>query len=213
MKKAGILTLVFILNAFLSHPIYSQTDKGRLIISGDYNLNFSSSKRTFRSSANSYEMGKDRFFAFSPFLGYTVIKNLSPGIKLDYEYSKNLTPNGLGNYNINSSNSVLFIPSVRYYVLDSKIKPYIQIGYGFGWQKLVQSYFQTSNLKHNNTLSKWEISAGVSYLINSNISIDMLFGYYSMTVYYKDSYANGGYNKWQNVINGPKASIGLTLFL
>lgn len=213
MKKAGTLTLVFILNAFLTHPIYSQTDKGRLIISGNYNLGFSSSKRTFKSSVNSYEMEKDRSFEFSPFLGYTVIKNLSPGIKLDYEYSKSLIPNGLGDYNVNSSNSILFIPSVRYYVLDSKIKTYLQIGYGFGWQKLVQSYYQTSNLKHNNTLSEWEISGGVSYLINSNISIDFLLGYFSMTVFYKDAYANGGYNKWQNVINGPKASIGITLFL
>src|SRR5664280_2437969 len=137
MKKAGTLTLVFVLYVFLTHPIYSQTDKGRLIISGNYNLDFSSSKRTFKSSVNSYEMEKDRSFEFSPFLGYTIIKNLSPGIKLDYEYSKSLIPNGLGDYNVNSSNSILIIPSVRYYVLDSKIKPYLQIGYGFGWQKPV----------------------------------------------------------------------------
>jgi outer membrane protein len=158
-------------------------------------------------------MEKDRSFGFSPFLGYTVLKNLAPGIKLDYEYSKSLAPNGLGGYNVNSSSSILFIPSVRYYFLDSNLKPYLQIGYGFGWQKLVQSYFQTSNLKHNNTLSQWEISGGMSYFINSNISIDFLIGYISTTIFYKDAYANGGYNKWQNVINGPEASLGITLFL
>ncbi|HQH23067.1 MAG TPA: outer membrane beta-barrel protein [Bacteroidales bacterium] len=213
MNKTITHMLVLILNTLISFPIYSQTDKGRVIISGNYNLDFSSTTKTFKSSVNSYEMEKDKSFEFSPFLGYTVIKNLSPGIQFDYEYSKSQSPNGLGDNDINSSSSILIIPSIRYYLLNSIFKPYLQVGYGFGWQKLVESYFQTSNLKHNNTLSKWEISGGLSYFINNNISLDLLFGYHSMTVFYKDEMVNGSYNKWQNVINGPKAFVGITLFL
>ena len=41
--------LVLILNTLISFPIYSQTDKGRVIISGNYNLDFSSTTKTFKT--------------------------------------------------------------------------------------------------------------------------------------------------------------------
>jgi len=213
MKKTSIILLVLVLNACIPFILNSQSDNNKFYIGGNYNLDFSNNKRTFKSSVNSYEMEKNTSIKFSPFIGYFVLKNLSPGIKLDYNFSKQLTPDGLGSYNRNSSNSILIIPSIRYYFFNSNVKPFIQAGYGIGWEKLVESYFQTSNLKHNNFLSQWELWGGISFSIKSNLSFEFGIGYNSLTVNYKDKMEAGGYNKWQNVLNGPKSTIGIVLFL
>ena len=213
MKKTSIILLVLVLNACIPFTLNSQSDNSKFYIGGNYNLDFSSNKRTFKSSVNSYEMEKNTSIEFSPFIGYFVLKNLSTGIKLDYNFSKQLTPDGMGSYNRNSSNSILIIPSIRYYFFNSNFKPFVQAGYGIGWEKLVESYFQTSNLKHNNFLTQWELWGGISFSIKSNLSFELGLGYNSLTVNYKDKMEAGGYNKWQNVLNGPKSTIGIVLFL
>lgn len=213
MKKTFIIPLVFVLNTCIPFTLNSQSNSNKLLIGGNYNLEFSSNKRTFNSSVNNYEMEKNTSIEFSPFIGYFVLKNLSPGIKLDYKFSKQLTPNGLGSYNRNSSNSVLIIPSIRYYFFNSNFKPFIQAGYGIGWEKLIESYFQTANLKHNNRLSQWELWGGISFLIKSNLSFEFGLGYNSLTVNYKDKMQTGGNNNWQNVFKGPKSTIGIVLFI
>lgn len=212
MKKTSILLFV-LLNACIHFTLIAQSDKSKFYIGGNYNLDFSSNKRTFKSSVNSYEMEKNTSVEFSPFIGYFILKNLSLGIKLDYNLSNQLVPNGLGDYNRNSSNSILIIPSIRYYFINANIKPFIQVGSGIGWEKLVQSYYQTSNLKHNNFLTEWELWGGISFSIKSNISLELGLGYNTLTVNYKDKMSSGGYNKWQNVVRGPKSTIGIVFLL
>ena len=213
MKKALIHSLAFIIIASIEAAVFSQPDKGKFLFGGNYNLDFSSNKRTFTSSVNNYEMEKNRSINFSPFAGYFILKTLSPGIKLDYEYSKIISPNGLGSSKFISTNSLLIVPSIRWYFLNSKIKPFWQAGYGFGLENRIETYYQAPKSKRNNILSMWELQGGLNFLINNYLSFEFGIGYSSLTVYYKDKMENGSYNKWQNVVNGTNTSLGIIFFL
>jgi hypothetical protein len=192
--------------------MHSQSNIGKFLLGGNFNLDLSGNKRTFKSGTYSNEMEKITSIEFSSFFGYFAFKNLSPGIKLDYQYFRQLAPDGSGSYNRNSSNSILFIPSIRYYFLNTNCKPFVQAGYGIGLEKLYQDYYQNI-VERKNILSQWEVWAGISIFIKSNVSFEIGLGYSSLTEYFKDKMEDGTYNKWQNVINGTESSIGIVLFL
>ncbi len=171
MQIIKSIFLLFLL--FSSYVSYSQTDKGKYLVGGQYVLNFSSNTSSFVGQSNSYEYGKYRTLAISPQAGYFIFDNVPVGLEFLYSYARSSSGSSTSH-----GSTYTFIPFIRYYVGKSAIKPYIQAGAGPGWGKGTAvdfSYTSTNKVK----LFRYELTGGVAAFINEYISIDISLSYKS----------------------------------
>jgi outer membrane protein len=175
--SALIIFLSFYLKA------YSQTDKEKFMLGGQYYLNFTSYTSTFKGSNNSYEIGKYSTFDISPQIGFFILKNVPVGLEFLYSYGKTIEGSS-----VLHSSSYSFIPFVRYYFGKSKINPYLNVGAGPGWQTIsTDSGSGPSNVK----IFTYQFMGGLRAFIFDCVSLDLSLGYKSTTENYTDHFSSG----------------------
>jgi hypothetical protein len=206
MKKTGFrVSLVAILLSF--HLVcYSQTDKGSFLVGGQYVLDFNSNTKTFNGSGSSYEMGKYRTFEVSPQIGFFVFRNIPVGMEFLYSDLKIEVSGSEGHtmsYNI--------IPFIRYYFGQSKVKPYVHLGAGPGWQKMVSSDFGYRSTG-DGKLFRYQVKGGICAFINENISVDFCIGYKSVTENSR-SYSSTGSGDYKLLYKDFDVVLGLSVYL
>lgn len=206
MRMSIIRFYVLVIFSSFYLQAYSQTDHGKILLGGQYILNFTSYTSTFKGSNNSYELGKYRTVGISPQIGFFIFKNVPFGAEFLYSYGK--TTKGSSDSH-NSSYSL--IPFLRYYFGQSKIKPYVHLGAGPGWQKTIASDFGYTTIEKAK-LFRYQLKGGLCAFINDHVSLDFSLGYYSTTQSLKfNSLTGSGESK---VINkGLDAVIGLVVYL
>lgn len=171
----------FLLYIFFCTVAFSQTDKGKLVISGKTDLNFLFTNTVL--GTDSIETGKikNNQFGFTAAAGYFILNNLNVGISGSYSYSytkTNATQLLPGNTE-NITQSVTILPQVNYYFpVEGKLRPFVAMGAGYIWLEERDSRF-TGN--HNEVYSMngtvFSAGAGLSYFINHAVSFDLGFQY------------------------------------
>jgi hypothetical protein len=200
--KSGFLLLFL----FSSNVSFSQTEKGKYLIAGQYVLNFSSNASSFVGQSNSYEYGRYRNLALSPQAGYFIFDHVPIGLEFLYTYAR--TSGGSSTYH---SSTYTFIPFIRYYFGKSAIKPYIQAGAGPGWGKGASmdfGYASTSKTK----LFRYELTGGLGAFINKYISIDLSLSYKATSETYA-SYTTVGNPETKIFTKNLEALVGFVICL
>jgi outer membrane protein len=154
---------------------FGQTDHGRVLAGTGSNISFNSYSTNWKSNSGNDQGGKTSDFTFYPEIGYFPVNNLAAGISLylDFNSTKN---EGV----TESSNSYAFTPFVRYYMGKEKIRPFLQAGIGFGGGKS-KTVSNITTLESSHTTSTYELSGGLAYFLNDNISVDFKVGFHSNT--------------------------------
>ncbi|RRB02576.1 outer membrane beta-barrel protein [Larkinella rosea] len=162
MKKAGIalVLLVTILSA-----AQAQTEKGRWQV-GTQVGNFTYQK---------FDGANNHFFSISltPSAGYFIAKNLVAGVTLPYSFNNTPTASR------NTSRSIGIGPTLRYYVGNSRLKPFA--GISFTYEKTVRKYESLANLVDLNLKgysTNLAPTVGMAYFINRNVLLSAEVGYH-----------------------------------
>ncbi len=113
-----------------------QTQKGKLLVGGGSMLNFTSAKSKWKDDTRSEDDSKIFKIEFSPQVGYFFVDNWAVGmeIPLDYSLEKNES------YGKTKSTSLTIAPFIIHYFGNSNVKPYLQAGFGWGFQTLKYNY-------------------------------------------------------------------------
>jgi outer membrane protein len=208
MKKSILKCSAIIICLCSSFNAYSQTDKGKLLVGGQYGLNFSSYTSTFKGVNNSFENGKYRTLEISPQVGYFIFKNVPVGIDLIYNHSKTTLQSS-----DSRSSSLALMPFVRYYFGQAKLKPYLHISAGPGWEKTGSANFGWPEIIQKSKLFRYQLRGGLSAFFNDFISFDFSFGYKSNTQFFKEPMVDGTFTEWKVINNGLDAVIGVVVYL
>lgn len=142
MKRKTLSFVVMML--FVSLLTFSQTQKGRWIVSGN---------STFQVSNTKPENGDGKTMVIlSPSIGYFVIDGLAVGVDLNL-----LTSDG--------STAFSILPSASYYFdTKSQVKPFAQMGLGY-------SSLSTNNNTYGGLAVG--AGAGVLYQLNDNVGVNL----------------------------------------
>lgn len=162
MKKIR-LTLVLLL--FVS-SLYSQYNKGRLIIGGD--LSFSKISQSPKLPGFNLSKTDLTKYTISPKCGYFVMNNLSIGLGL--EFTNEVFQNKSLDYSIDSRKTILNF-FARYYVPENI---FFEASYGVG------SGYSKHSADLNRTISdvsQWSASIGYAFFLNDFLAIEPQFGY------------------------------------
>lgn len=158
MKKLLLTALLIALIAVTK----AQTDKHDWMVGGSTRLN---------TSSNNTEI------AFEPNAGYFVIHNLAIGGNISLDYSKagdtKITTFGIG-------------PFIRWYLTDAKVRPLVQLSYGY----LSKKVKFPQNTSTNNGF-RFFLGGGGAIFISDQVSLDILVGYDHTK--YKDFDGTGGF--------------------
>ncbi len=171
MKKSlfiPILVLCFQLSSI------AQTKKGTYLFSGSTNLS-SFSQLTTRIEYDGNDTGdhqKTTSFNLEPSIAYFFIDNLAVGFTMEYSYQNH---EGL------KENGFIFGPMARYYIGNSKFKPFIQSALGFGRNKTTDDDYEIS---FNTT--GLDLNAGIAVFANKYVSLDLALGYLYMSTTYNE---------------------------
>lgn len=209
MKQSIICFLLFVL--FINTPlrIKAQTEKGKFLLGGQYSLNFSSSTQTFKTTNISNEWNKTRSLEITPLISYFIFNNIPAGLELLYDFKYN----GITKNNYSSSSSFSFLPFLRYYVGGTKIKPFLHAGIGPGWKKDVTKDGDFPKTIQTSKLLIYELRGGLGIFLNKQVSIDISFGYHSISEFHKEPMVDGTFDKWRIISNGTGATIGFMFYL
>lgn len=167
--KSKIILLLAVIS--FSSLSFGQINKGNWVISGNSTLQVSSSKIEGGGSSSTTVV-------FSPAVGYFVTDGLSIGISANV---------------LNSEGSTIYsiLPSASYYFqTQSNIKPFMEVGIGYGGLSVDSESVGGLALG---------AGAGIMYLINQNIGLNLGF-----------QYLRGDYDG--AVINTFGGTIGFSLF-
>ena len=195
--RSGYLIAAFCL---LSQAAMSQDEYKKFMISGQFAFN--SISVSTPGTSRGYK-SDTRALGITPAAGYFFCQNFAAGLGISFDYKKT-HPDEI---TTNTLRSVSFVPFMRYYFLNGKIRPYFQAGAGGG---TARSSSKTGNSPANyqkSTISIYEIKGGVELLINKNIGFDADFGYNSTAYYYGET------TKWKNTSKGPTGSVALIIYL
>jgi hypothetical protein len=205
MKRIILFCLVIIFPV-ISLTAWSQTGKGKFLLGGQFDLNFSSV--TMPDIPNSSTGSKTRIIGIAPQLGYFILDNLPVGLEALYNSKKSTDDAG---YKFSRTLSV--VPFIRYYIGKGKIKPYIHAGIGPGISKTGSKSGNFPELTQSSKLLTREIRGGFEILVNKSVGFDFGFGYNSTTTYYKEPMVNGTFDEWKNVSKGTAGSIAVVIYL
>lgn len=203
MKMKILIPVLFL---FISSSVFSQTNKGSFVLSGNTNLNVLFSKTSI--GTDSVETGKikDQQFAFTAAAGYFLIDNLNIGISSTYSYDYSDTKAAYSTGTITESFTIM--PQLNYYLpVAGKLKPFVGAGVGYLWLEQKDSRV-TDNQNKVYSMSGISISggAGASYFITNSVSFDLGIQYYHNRL--KDKIYTDLIRK-QNAVTG---TLGVSVF-
>ena len=149
MKITIIISLLII-----STNIVAQSALATGVYSVGGNISYSSTSREVDSDSQNE-------FVFSPSIGYFLINNLYTGIIISYRhYSK-------GDY---SADLIGFGPSVRYYIINDKLSPFLGISYSYNTTTSSRDTYDNDEAEDTNT--SYTLSIGADYFINEYFAIE-----------------------------------------
>jgi opacity protein-like surface antigen len=184
MKKLLLFTLL------VSQFAFSQTEKGKFIISGSTSteLSFGKSKAEIGNSSNEQKFTN---FDIKPSFGYFVADNFFIGLSGLYDFNHTKENRSL----VVKTTSLVLMPQVGYYFMpESKFRPFLLGGIGFANAKtdVESNNFDPIFPGFNNFTNKLNglaanLGGGVSYFITDNFSIDGQVSYNYLNLNQKNS--------------------------
>ena len=149
---------IFSLLLLLTNKSFCQTEQQNFIAGGGFDMTFS-------------QQDSNRIFTMNiaPSFGYFVAKNLMLGFALGIGItSDNRARGGENRFFLNT----LFVPTVRYYFLKGKLKPFLYGKFG---------YISTTAIIRGNTGNVDGITGGggigFDYFVTKNLAVECTFGY------------------------------------
>jgi len=209
MKINKAILFVFTCS-FLALSAKSQTtEKGRFLIGGESNLNFSSMTYELEYEGESEELGKVTTLSFSPHVGYFIIDNLAIGVTFPFSYAKEKDEDK-SEY---IEKTVQFAPFIKFYMGKGIVKPYLRGSLGIG--KSYSSYNDPVNDESDKNTAKttsYNLGAGVGIFINKTISIDLGLNYSHTKLHPEndDSYYSVNINQ---ITKGVNFGVGIIVLL
>ncbi len=171
----------------ISWSIKAQTTKGNIMLgvasnmnlpdnsSAIMNLGLSNSKRNAMETSSSS-------INLSPRLAYFVSNNFSVGLDLVFSLS-NFEDDNFRNEN----STILFGPSVKYYIPTSSVFPFIEINGSFG--KMNSTIIVPASNQSFNSLSRLTSfggGVGIAVFLGERVALDILAAYNSLTINNKE---------------------------
>lgn len=160
--------------AFTFNYAFSQTEKGKFLVSGSTEVSYSSVKTTIKYDGETMMESDENHNTFNikPAIGYFVANNIALTASLDYSSEK------LGS---DKKNSLIFSPGLRYYIGSSNIRPLLLAEIGLG------SMTETIDSEEEKMgLFGYGLAGGEAIFISPAISFEALLGYTSLTATYKE---------------------------
>ena len=198
MKKLFLLTILLLSTSL----IFSQTEKGKIVLSGATGLQFISSNIEYEYDGQSNGDYDINSFSFMPGVAYFVMDNLAVGLTANFTST---TEKDQGEkYTVSST---MLLPTALYYFpVEGNFKPLVQVGAGLMSNKYKDSWDGGSDEYKMSGLAI-SFGGGASYFINDTISFN--FGLSYTLVNLKDSDDSDSVQKQKNLA----ASVGLSVFL
>jgi outer membrane protein len=171
MKRKKIAVLILLLTTISS---FSQTEKGKIYIGANSNLQANFNSNTYKNDFGSSESNTNSF-SISGQAGYFIINNLVIGADISTSFSN--SKDNSSNYK-STSRTFAIAPLVKYYFSEKKLKPFIIAKYGFGSSNSTLTYQNQANSDDSKTsFSIMTLGGGISYFFNSYISVDLGLNY------------------------------------
>lgn len=232
MKKTSFI-LAICLTLLISSIITAQTEKGKILVGADSNMNFSALTNKTKDDNNSNVYSKENNFIIAPKLGYFVINNLSLGIEVPLTFSNSKSYfNGF--YDSNYSNqtaeqkhtSVVFAPFTKYYFnVNKTFKPFLQGQIGLGISKYTNTIDENNfnnygdiydpslggyarTYTSRSSIFMYGLEGGLAIFFNDKISLDIALGYSSITFKPKENNPDN----FRQISSGFVSNIGFSLY-
>ena len=200
MKKT-IIPVIVTITLIIANQALGQVEKGKFLIGSKsgFNAYIKNSKEENTIDGNTTESDgpKTTHFRVTPYAGYFIVDGFVAGLSLDLGFyhskSEHVLEDGT-TATLNSNNTNLLTgPFIRYYLDMEKVKPFAQVEAGWGSDKLVYDridydysdpfnpkyVIEESELKFSR--SKWGIGAGAAFFVTTNVAVDVVVGYKSIT--------------------------------
>jgi len=209
LNLAQVLTtmnkyLIYLL--FFSSSLIAQTEKGKFLIAGSSNFSFTSIKIEDESS---------RRTELSLETGLFIKDNFAVGLTIPYSFTRQTSGFFDG---VSTSSTIVFAPTVYYYLGSSNFRPYVVglAGYGKNKTKYITSGsfgFEDDRISKRDVLS-YELGAGVSNFINDFVSIDLYLGYSTLVFFQENEFSLNFFGSSEaNTTVGFGLNVGFRLFL
>ncbi len=163
MKK--LLLLAFVLICVSG---FSQTTKGRFIVSGAAGLQINAGTLNYEFDGDEFSETKQTTIQFTPSFGYFVIDNLAVG--LSGGITSTTQKDGDDKY---TSTSLAIAPTAMYFFpVEGKIKPFVQVGVGIN--SSTNKFVSDEGPDEKDSYSGLLLSGGggVAFFINENVSFN-----------------------------------------
>jgi opacity protein-like surface antigen len=174
------------------------------MISGQSNMSFLFGSQKWKDKNDNGTDGSGAQIGLTLGGGYFVINNLVIGLQipLSYTFMKDDASKDK-----ESITSIIFEPSVRYYFLKGKFKPFVHGGIGYGSAKYKYDPSEGSSETDNYSQFVWEVGGGCAFFVTNNVSIDLLLAYSSTTSKAKKDNPDD----YRTITSGMGGGIGLTI--
>jgi opacity protein-like surface antigen len=176
--KANHVSLVCLLLILPTNSSNCQTDKGNFLIGGQASFSFLCYNSSWKTDNGSGLIAKQRNFQFTPQLGYFISKNLLVDIMIPITFEKKIE-----DYYNNKSSIIEFMPVVQKYFGNSRLKPFVfgGIGWGLGHTSLYEHTGVPFTYKTRFKIFTWQAGGGAAFFLTKVVSIDLSIGYFNHT--------------------------------
>jgi len=164
MKRVLMLAAL----AVLATSAFTQTNRGRFLISGSTDLSIFSSHVTYKYDDETLDSYHSSNFSFSPSVGYFVINNLVIMGSLTYNS---------GTIEDFSYNYFMMGPVVRYYFGKKNVKPFVNSGVMLGFKKQ-----NNGDNVSKSTAVHYNLGGGIAFFINDFVAFDLGLEYSNETL-------------------------------
>ncbi len=170
MKRSMLLFFACAFTLFAAQA--QQTDRGRVLAGGVFNMNFGTSQTTtnYTNNAPALKSAVSNNFRldFTPNIGFFMFKNLALGIKMKGELSNSKADTiTLRNSNLSAS---LF---GRYYYKIGNFAPFLELSYGRG-NIAVSGTHITKTKNIGNIIG---VGPGIAFFVSDKIGIEGILNY------------------------------------
>jgi hypothetical protein len=207
MKIGKSLFLSLILLTSIHFQVFSQTESGKFYLNA-INFCLGSNTTNFKTDTRNGNYSTGTSYGFTPEMGLFVSNDLIAGIEVPFRTHK--ASDAENSTDVDKLSGIgLF---VKYYLGQTNVKPYMQMGYGFGGM----NKNNPSRIISGNT-NFLDISTGISFFLNQKFSFDIAFKYIYTVVKPEGSAtiitATGSQRQGYKLnSNDPSAHIGLSMY-
>lgn len=203
MKTVKLLVIICLISCY-SSTLVGQTDRGKIMISGQSNMTFLFGGQKWKDKNDSGTDGTGAQIGLTLGGGYFVINNLVIGLQIPYSYTFMKDDASKDKM---SSTSIIFEPAVRYYFLKGKFKPFVHGGVGYGIEKDKYDPSDGSSSTDKYSQFVWEIGGGGAFFVTDYVSLDLLLAYTSTT----NKATNDNPDDYKTIISGIGGGIAITI--